>query len=455
MSLRTALRALAHRNFRLFFAGQTVSLVGTWMQQLAMGWVVFDRWHSARLLGVVGFCGQVPAFFLAPFAGVLLDRVNRHRAILVTQTAAMLQAFALAGLVLSDTVEGWHLVVLALVVGVINAFDMPARQAFLTEMVATKDDLGNAIALNSSMFNGARLVGPALAGFVLAAVGAGWCFLANGLSFLAVLAALLAMRVPPRPLPPRHGPLLHGLREGFAYAFGFPPIRTLLLLVALVSTAGMAFQVLMPVLATEGLGGDARTLGYLTAASGAGALAGAVFLAARHNVVGLGRWIAASPAAFAAALVALSFAGTLPAALPLLAAAGFAMMLHMASSNTVLQTIVDEDKRGRVMSLYTMAFMGAAPLGSLLGGALAEHFGVAVTFRAAAAVCLIGAVAFARGLPRLRAQVRPLYVRLGILPELDGRLPAEEPTLGPSAVSAASGDGDATGRLDPRERAPM
>jgi MFS family permease len=417
------LRALRHRNFRLFFAGQSVSLIGTWMQQVATSWLVYLLTESAWWLGLVTFAGQVPAFFLSPVAGVAVDRVNRHRLILLTQTLAMLQALALAGLTLSGTATVGVVLVLNLFIGVVNAFDMTARQAFLTEMVGgSREDLANAIALNSAMVNGARLVGPALAGLVLTATGPGVCFALNGVSYLAVLLALLAMRVEPRRLPP-HPPFLHGLREGFAYAFGFAPIRALLLLLGVVSMAGMGYMVLLPILATATFRGEAGTLALLTTASGVGALAAAVFLAARHSVLGLGRWIAWTPALFGAGLLALSATDRLPLALPLLALAGFAMMVQMAASNTVLQTIVPEDKRGRVMSLYMMAFMGMAPVGSLSAGWLAERIGLENTLRLEGGVCLAGSLVFAAWLPRLRALVRPLYVQMGILPEMASALP--------------------------------
>jgi MFS family permease len=455
-SMKQTFRALAHRNFRLFFAGQSVSLIGTWMQQVAMQWVVFllaraeDPTNAGRpafWLGVVGFASQIPAFFLAPVAGVLVDTWNRHRVIVATQTLAMLQAFLLAWLTLTDTVSIPWILGLSVVLGLVNAFDMPARQAFLSEMITNRDDLGNAIALNSSMFNGARLVGPALAAALLAAVGPGLCFLANGVSFLAVLAALLAMRVPPREIRPTHKRLYHGLREGFVYAFGFPPIRALLMLVGLVSMAGLSYAVLLPLVATDTLGGDVTTFGMLTVGGGVGALTGAVFLAARKSILGLGRWIRATPVLLGCALVGLSFCAELWQALPLLAVVGFAAMVHMGSSNTVVQTIVDEDKRGRVMSLYTMAFMGLSPLGSLLAGWVAERYGVDNALRAAGLVCLAGAAVFALRFHRLRALVRPIYVRLGILPELTSSV---HPQVAPPLVLAEEDGQEAQNPAVPR-----
>ena len=340
MNPRRAFRALAHRNFRLFCVGQGVSLVGTWAQQVAAAWLVYEMTGSPLWLGLVAFAGQIPSFFLAPVAGVFVDRHPRRRLLLVTQTLAMLQAFALAALALTGAVEVWHVVVLNLALGAVTAFDMTARQVFLTELVASREDTANAIALNSSLVNGARLLGPAVAGLVLAGAGAGVCFLINGASYLAVLAVLYAIAVRPRAVPPR-GKVWHELGEGLRYAFGFTPIRTLLLLLAVMSVAGAAQTTILPVVAANLPGGGAHTFGLLSASSGVGALAAALMLAARVSVAGLGRWLAAAPALFAAAMVGLSFAGSVPTASAALAVAGFAVMTHMAASNTVLQTIAE------------------------------------------------------------------------------------------------------------------
>jgi MFS family permease len=422
MDLVSLGRALSHRNFRLFVFGQGVSLVGTWMQQVALAWLVFVLTGSSKessfWLGLVGFCGQAPALLLAPFAGVFVDRWNRHRLLLVTQTLMMVQAFAVAVLAFTDKADIPSLVALSLFLGVLNVFDMTARQAFYTEMLDRREDLANAIALNSSIVNGSRLVRPALAGLLLAETSAGFCFLVNGLSYLAVLAALLAMRLPARPRPAVRDRVLAGLREGLAYGLGFVPIRSILLLLSLVSLMGMSYSVLLPVFASDVLGGGPTTYGLLGAASGIGALVAALLLAARHSVLGLGRWIALAPALFGAALVGFSFSKSLWLSLPLLMAVGFAMMAQMASSNTVLQTIVDEDKRGRVMSLYTMAFLGTAPLGSLLAGWLADRVGPQETVRLGGACCVLGSLLFLTQLQRLREMVRPIYRRMGILPEI-------------------------------------
>jgi MFS family permease len=413
------LRALSHRNYRLFFAGQSVSLIGTWMQQVAMSWRVFELKHDPFYLGLVLFCGQIPALFLAPVAGVLTDRWNRHRMLLATQSLAMAQAFLLAFLDLAGLVAVWHLILLSLFLGVVNTFDMTARQTFLTEMVADRQDLGNAIALNSSTVNGARLLGPSLAGLVLAKTSAGVCFLLNGVSYVAVLIALLAMDVVPRARAHHRGtPLWRGLAEGFRYAFGFAPIRALLLMLALASMAGMSYNVLLPDLAVRVLHGGKLTYAFLYAASGVGALCGAVFLASRPSILGLGKWVVGTPALLGLSLMGLCGADRAWVAALLLVAVGFAMMVQMAASNTILQTIVEEDKRGRVMSFYTMAFLGTAPLGSLLTGYLARAFGPRNTFLISGLLCVFGAGVFAIQFPRLRALVRPIYARLQILPPL-------------------------------------
>jgi len=413
------LRALGHRNYRLFFAGQIVSLVGTWMTRVATSWLVYRLTGSAMLLGVVGFAGQIPSFLLAPFAGVLVDRWDRHRLLVVTQVLSLLQSLALAVLALTGSINIRHVVWLSVFQGIINAFDMPARQAFVVEMVERREDLPNAIALNSSMVNASRLLGPSLGGVVIASVGEGWCFMIDAVSYVAVIASLLVMRVRPREALRAAGANVLGqLREGFTYAARFAPIRKVLLLLALVSLVGMPYTVLMPVFADRVLGGGPNTLGLLMAASGVGALAGAVFLAARRSVLGLGVYIPLMAAVFGAGLIAFSFSRALWVSLPLMVLTGLGFMVQMAASNTILQTIVDEDKRGRVMSFYTMAFMGAAPFGSLLAGAVAERIGAPQTLLFGGLGCVAGAVWFALSLPALRRDVRPIYVRIGILPEV-------------------------------------
>ena len=418
MKLPLLLRSLAHRNFRLYFLGQAISLIGTWMQQVALSWLVYVlSARSAWWLGVVGFATQAPSFFVGPLAGVLIDRYPRHRILLGTQALFMVEAFVLAALALSGAVQIWHVLALGVFLGLVNAVDMPARQAFLTELVSNREDLSNAIALNSSVFNGARLVGPALAGLVLAGTNAGVCFAINALSYLAVLAALLAMSVPLRP-PPAHEPFGRRLREGMAYAFGFSPIRDLIVLLAVVSLVGMPFSVLLPVFATKVLDGGAAVLGFLSAAAGVGALAAGILLASRRSVLGLGRWVAAGPGFFGLTLIAFSFSRSLGLSLLLMLLAGFALMMYMASSNTILQTIVEEDKRGRVMSLYTVAFMGMTPLGSLLAGGVADTADAPTAVALGGVCCVAASLLFALRLPHMRERVRPIYVSMGILPEV-------------------------------------
>jgi MFS family permease len=415
--LRTIFRSLSHRNYRLFFGGQGLSLVGTWMQQIAISWLVYRLTHSALMLGVVGFASRIPTFLLASAAGVLVDRWNRHRTLVVTQTLSMIQALVLAVLVMTEAVTIWEIIVLTVILGVINAFDVPSRQSFVVDMIGRKEDLGNAIALNSSMVNGARLVGPSLAGILIAVVGEGLCFLINAISFLAVIVSLLAMKDIPKRPKALHAHFLRGLKEGFSYAFGFAPIRSLLLLLALVSLMGMGYMVLMPIFAKDILHGGPNTYGFLMGATGVGALAGALFLASRKTVIGLGRLIAVASGLFGAGLVALSFSRVFWPTIVLMAVVGFGMMVQMASTNTVIQTIVEEDKRGRVMSFYAMAFMGMTPFGSLLAGSLAHSIGVPLTVAIGGGACLIGSLMFARRLPGLRKLVRPIYLEKGIIAE--------------------------------------
>lgn len=418
MSLSSIGRALRHRNYRLFFAGQTLSLVGTWITKVATVWLVYELTGSAWMLGVVGFAGQLPTFFASPLAGVLTDRWNRHRVLLVTQVLAMLQSSLLAYFALSGTITVGHILVLATLQGLINAFDVPARQAFVVEMIEAREDLPNAIALNSSMVNGARLIGPSLAGVLIAAVGEGWCFAIDAVSYVFVIASLLAMRLAPRPRRGPPGRILHELAGGARYVLSTAPIRAILVLIALVSLTGVPYMVLMPVVTREVLSGDSHTLGILMAASGLGALAGALTLASRSSVAGLGRWIAMSSLAFGAGLVALGFSRHLWLSMLLMLLTGAGMMLHMAASNTVLQSLVDEDKRGRVMSFYTMAFFGAQPLGSLLAGALADRFGAPTTLVIGGVCCIVAALVFTRALPNLRAQAQSMYQRrLALTPE--------------------------------------
>jgi len=440
-------RALRHRNFRLFLSGQLISLTGTWMQQVALGWLVYRLTRSAFLLGLVGFVGQLPSLLVGPFAGVLADRLNLRRMVIATQAAGMVQALLLAGLVLAGVITIGQVLALAAFLGIVTAIDVPARQAFLVQMVEGKQDLSSAIALNSSTFNAARLVGPSIAGLLIAVVGEGPIFLANGLSYIAVIGALLAMRLPPEGAPrAAHSHVWSHLQEGFRYAFGFGPMRSLILLLGLVSLVGVPFTVLLPVFATDVLHGGARTLGFLVSAMGVGSLTGALYLAGRPSVRGLGRVIAAAVTLFGASLIALAASRNEWLSVAILYFAGIGVMVQMASSNTILQTIVDDDKRGRVMSIYSTAFLGAVPVGSLLGGSLASHIGAPLTVALGGFGCLVGAAVFARALPSLRAQIRPVYARLGIIPEVAAGLQtATEPLSAAGALSEENAPGPTRG----------
>ena len=417
--VRHAFRALRRRNYRLLFVGQAVSLTGSWMQQLALSWLVYRMTGSAFLLGVVAFAGQLPGFVIAPIAGVLADRWNRHRIVVATQAGMMVQATVVAVLVLGGWIEVWHLVALATALGVLTGLDIPARQALFLDLVeGDREDLANAIALNSSLFNATRLVGPSLGGFLIARLGEGPVFAINAGTYLGVLAALLAMRLHPAAHGPAAGSVLHRLREGFGYALGFQPVRSLLLLIAAISLVGMPYVVLLPVFAEEVLGGGPRTLGFLMSAAGLGALGGALYLAGRSTVRGLSRIIVIAGFVFGAGLIAFSFSRALPLSMALLVVAGAGMMVLSASTNTVLQTVVAPEMRGRLMSLYTMALMGLGTFGSLMGGWLASRLGAPTAVALGGIGCLAAAAWFQTRRPALRALVRPIYRELGIIPEV-------------------------------------
>lgn len=408
-------RALAHRNYRLFLTGQTVSLMGTWITRVATSWLVYRLTGSALMLGVVGFWGQIPTLVLSPIAGVLVDRWDRHRIMIWTQVLAALQSFALAVLVLTDHITVTLILVLQLLQGIINAFDAPARQSFVVQMVEDPDDLPNAIALNSTMVNASRIVGPSVGGIIIAAVGEGWCFMVDAISYLAVIGSLFAMRLQPLPVRASKGAVLEELRAGYGYVSKFAPVRAALLLLALVSTLGMPYTVLMPVMAREILQGGPNTLGVLMGASGVGAIASALYLASRKSVIGLGRVMTIGTFAFGLGLVAFGLSRSIWLALLALPIAGAGFMTEMAATNTILQTITEDHMRGRVMAFYTMAFLGTAPLGSLLAGVSAERIGAPLTIVLGGVACLAGAGWLAFKLPALREQVRPIYVRRGIL----------------------------------------
>jgi len=408
-------RALRHRNYRLFFFGQGISLIGTWVTRLAMSWLVYRLTDSALLLGIVGFAGQIPTFLLGPFAGVIVDRSDRYRLLVATQVLSMLQSSLLAFFALTHLVTVWHVLILAISQGVINAFDTPARQTLLIDMLESRDDLPNAIALNSSLVNVARLIGPSIAGVLIGLFGEGVCFALDASSYIAVLAALLALRIAAPARPARSTRFLGELREGFAYVSAFAPIRDLLLLLACVSLAGMPYAVLMPVFATKILHGGPHTLGWLMTATGIGALCSALWLASRTSVLGLGRIVCGASLVFGSALIAFSYSRSLWLSLPLLIFVGGGMMMQMAATNTLIQTLVDERMRGRVLSFYTMAFFGMTPFGSLLAGAVSSRFSAEIAVRSGGVITLLAAALFIRRLPQLRAQARPIYERMGIL----------------------------------------
>jgi len=414
-SIRTSamFRALRHRNFQLFFSGQLISLIGTWMQNVAQSWLVYRMTGSAFLLGVVGFAGQIPVFIFAPVGGMVADRMSRQRVVIATQTTSMILAFILAALTLLRVVAVWEIIVLAASLGVVNAFDIPARQAFLGDMVG-RDDLMNAIALNSSMFNGARVIGPAVAGVLVAWIGEGWCFFANAVSYIAVIAGLLMMRLAPFVRPEIALSPFEHIAEGFRFVMQMRPIRALLLLLGCISLLALPYSVLMPIFADKILHGGARAFGILMGAAGLGALCGALTLAMRTGVRGLGRWIAISCAAFGASLILFSFSHWFWLSVILLFPVGYAVMLQTSASNTLLQTMSPDNLRGRVLAVYSMMFMGMAPIGALLAGIVAKHIGAPLTVGFGGVGAIIGAIFFARALPSFRIEARELLIASGM-----------------------------------------
>jgi MFS family permease len=416
-TLQFASRALGHRNYRLFFAGQGVSLIGTWMQQIAMSWLVYRLTGSPSLLGLIGFVSMAPMFFATSIAGVFVDRWNRRRLLLATNSFAMTQAAILAVLTLTGHIAVWHIFVLGFCLGLVNAFDMPTRQSFVIDMVERKQDLSNAIALNSAMFNSARLVGPALAGLAVAAFGEGICFLFNSLSFLAIIVALLAMRIKPRTKQAASSKPLEGIKEGYRYAFGFLPIRYCIMVLALMNGIGMQYTTLMPIFAKDVLHGGAHTLGFLVSASGSGALFSALYLASRKSVVGLERLASVALGLFGCASLVFCFSRSVTLSLLAMVISGVGMMTVMIGCNTIMQTVVEEDKRGRVMSFHAMATLGTMPFGSLMAGTLAAHLGAPHAVLISAGCCMVGAFVFFRKLPELRSATRPIYVAHGIIKE--------------------------------------
>lgn len=407
--LKSSLRAFRHRDYRLFFAGQLTSLVGTWMQTIAQSWLVYRMTGSATLLGVVGFASQFPSFILAPVAGAVADAYPRRHSMIVMQTSMMLLAFPLAILTLANRIQVWQIIVLAVLLGIVNAFDIPVRQSFVAEMVG-RDDLINAIALNSSMMNGARIIGPAVAGILVSVVGEGWCFLLNGLSYLAVIVGLLFIRAGNTRPHEHQGSRVQAVLEGFRFAFQSRPVWALLLLLGMVNLLGMPYAVLMPIFADNVLHGGPRALGLLMGASGAGALLGALTLAARRGVRGLGSWIMIACAGFGASLILFSLSRNFALSVILLLPVGFSVMIQMASSNTLIQSMVPDRLRGRVMGLYSMMFIGMAPFGALLAGILANLIGAPLTVTVGGIACIAGAFVFRAYLPSIRAEGHQLIL---------------------------------------------
>lgn len=432
--LKFALRALRHRNYRLFFAGQSLSMMGTWMTQVATSWLVYRLSGSAFLLGLVGFSGQIPALLLTPFAGVWVDRWNRHRVLKVTQFLSMLESFALAALALTERIDIWHIVGLTMFQGVVNAIDMPARQSFVVGMIEDRADLPSAIALNSSMVNGARLVGPSIAGLIIAVGGEGYCFLIDGFSYLAVIASLILMRTPAS-IPSARKNIWSEMKEGWSYITGFTPLRSILALVSFVSLAGFPYSVLLPVFANTVLHGGPHTLGFLTAAGGVGALASALTLAMRKTVVGLGRLTNILVFTFGAGLVLFGLSRSSWLLFLLMLPIGFSMMGLLAASNTIMQTIIEEDKRGRVMSFYTLSFTGVMPLGSLIAGSIAARIGAPLTVICGGLLCIAAGIWFSARLPEIRRIIRPIYVELGILPEVASGIEAASTLQTPPGIA--------------------
>jgi len=415
--IRLAFRALRHRDLRLFFSGQAVSLIGTWMQQVAMSWLVYRLTGSALLLGVISFASQFPSLLMAPFAGALADRWSRYHIVVTTQLLSLVQASVLALLVLTDAVAVWHLMALSVTIGLINGVDIPARQALMIRLIGSPDDLPNAIALNSSMFNAARLIGPAIGGVLIGVAGEGTVFVINAVSYVGVLGALAMLSVPHQP-PNQVGSVWRTMMEGFGYAWNSTPLRDLLTLLSLFSLIGIPYVVLFPVFARDVLGGGPGTLGLLTASAGGGSLLGALALASRGTVRGLGRVIARGAGVFGLSLILFALSRNLLLSCVLLVLSGFSMIIVTASINTVLQTILREDMRGRIMSLYTMAFVGTTPIGGLVGGAIANRVGAPIAIILGGLGCLAISVWAFRRLPALRDLIRPIYAELGILPEV-------------------------------------
>ena len=412
-------RALRNKNYRLFFYGQSLSLLGTWIQQVALSWLIYSITNSAFLLGFVMFAGQLPTFFIAPFAGVLADKYDKHNILVITQVVSMLQAILLAIFVMTDHINVSVLIILNILLGIANSFDIPTRQSFVIQMIDNKEDLPNAIALNSAIVNGSRLIGPAIAGILVASLGEGICFLINAISFVFVIISLLLMKIEKeeKKAENQNMSILKQLKEGYKYSFGFLPIKSVILLLAAVSLFGNLYLVLLPVFAKDILSGNATTLGYLNSAVGIGALSAALYLASRKSTLGLGKIIATTTFIFAFSLILFSFSKSITLSLIILLFCGYGMMMQTSGSNTILQTLSDDDMRGRVMSFYTVAFRGMAPFGSLMAGVLADSFGAPVTVLISGIVCLVVGILFSKNLKIIRIAAKPIYQQKGLIPE--------------------------------------
>ena len=413
IDLSHTLRALQNRNYRLYCYGQGISLVGTWAQRVAVGWLVYRLTGSALMLGIVGFVGDIPTAVFAPIAGVLADRLDRFRVIVLVQSLAMLQAFALAALVLADVVEIWHILVLMFISGLLTAFDIPSRQSFMVELIERREDISNAVALNSSLVTGARLIGPSIAGLLIATVGEGICFLVNAVSYFAVIGCLIAMKIKPFQPAAKKSEVMGDLKQGVSYVFGFPPMRSIVLLLGLVSLMGVPYQVLMPIFAKDILQGGPSTLGFLMGASGAGAFLGAFYLASRRSIWGLENYIAVATWIFGIALLAFAFSSMLWLSLLLMVVTGFGMMSQMASCNTMLQSLAEDDKRGRVLSFYAIAYRGMYPVGCFMAGVLADSIGAPATLWIGGVCVLGGGAWYTRALPGLRAAIHEVFTKFG------------------------------------------
>lgn len=399
-------RSLKYRNYRYFFLGQLISLPGVWIQNIALGWLVYRLTDSAFMLGAVGFAGQIPSLVLTPIAGVYADRMSRRKVLIITQAISMTIALGMSALIFTGVIEVWHILLAAFLNGFAVAFDTPFRHAFLVELVTDKADLPNAIALNSSLFNTARFIGPPIGGLLIAWGGEAVCFLTNGLSYIAVIATLLAMNVKPLIMEASGKSIFGDLVSGVKYSWENLHIRYLLIMVMVTSFIGLPYQVFMPVFAREVLGGDAQTLGYLTGSIGAGALLGAIYLASRTSLRSIPRIVFISASMFALGLAAFSLSHRLWFSLMILFVAGFGMVVEFASSNTLLQTLVDDKMRGRVVALYSMSFMGITPLGSLALGSVADSVGVQPTLFVAGILCMLAALLFLRKIPLIKEAIR-------------------------------------------------